>query len=174
MKQTNHIVQGLEPQKLGNEKDEENKVRCLTLNFLSYKMLIPNVLVAEVTEPVKVNPQLGAPEWFGGMIKWREQNVPVVILEKVMNTNASKPRGFRRILIVNAPNNKYCSPFIALGCQSLPSVTLIEKEHVAITDIDSKVAVYIKLDGELYIIPRIEILEKIVSNVMKNLEIRNT
>ncbi|MCK5696966.1 MAG: chemotaxis protein CheW [Gammaproteobacteria bacterium] len=174
MNQTNHIVQGMEAKQLDNEKDKENKVRCLTLSFLSYKMLIPNVSVAEVARPIKVNPQLGAPDWFGGMINWREQNVPVVILEKVMNTSASKPRSFRRILIVNAPNNKYCSPFIALGCQSIPSVTVIEKEHIAMSNIDSKVAVYVKLEGELYMIPRIEILEKIVSNVMKNLEIRNT
>lgn len=173
MKQNNNIIHGIEPKKLSDSADEEYKVRCLTLSFLSYKMLLPNLSVAEVTLPVKINPQLGAPDWFGGMIRWREQDVPIVILEKIMNVNASKPISFRRMLIINAPNNSYCSPFIALGCQSIPSVSVVEEDRVAISDIKSKIGVYIKFDGETYIIPRINVLENIVSNVMRNLAIRD-
>ena len=173
MNQNDHIIHGIEAKKTGGTGEQENKVRCLTMSFLSYKMLIPSVSVAEVAESGKIEPQLGAPEWFGGTMQWRGQEVPVVVLEKVMNTNASKPGQYRRMLILNAPGNKGCAPFIALGCQSIPSVALIEEENVAVTDVDSQIAVYIKLAGETYIIPKVESFEKIVSNVMKNLAIRN-
>ncbi|MCU7801039.1 MAG: chemotaxis protein CheW [gamma proteobacterium symbiont of Lucinoma myriamae] len=166
MKHNSNVIHGVEAKKSGSSIVQENKVRCLTLNFFSYKMLLPNASVAEVTALKSIEPKLGAPEWFGGLMNWRDQAVPVVIFEKVMNSDASKPQSYRRVLILNAPNNKGCSPFIALGCQSIPSLTLIEEERVAATEIQSEKATHIKLDGENYIIPNISLLETMVSEVM--------
>ncbi len=166
MDQNSIIIRGIEAKKSRNVASQDDRVRCLTLNFLSYKMLIPNASVAEVTEPGNIQPLLGAPEWFGGMLKWREQDIPVVIFEKVMNINASKPQKYRRVLILNAPNNKGCSPFIALGCQSIPSLNLIDEARVAPSDKNNEYVSYIKLDGEDYIIPKISFLEDKVSEVM--------
>lgn len=166
MAQNSNIIHGVEAKKSRNIASQDDRVRCLTLNFFSYKMLIPNASVAEVTELSDIQPVLGAPEWFGGMMKWREQDVPVVIFEKIMNIKASKPQKYRRILILNTPNNKGCSPFIALGCQSIPSLTLIEESRVAATGKESEQATHIKLDGEDYIIPAISYLEDQVSEVM--------
>jgi len=166
MKHKNNIIHGIEAKKSRSVTGQDDRVRCLTLNFFSYKMLIPNASVAEVTELSNIQPLLGAPEWFGGMMTWREQDVPVVIFEKVMNIAASKPQKYRRVLILNTPNNKGCSPFIALGCQSIPSLTMIEEAHVTISDKKSEQATHIKLDGEDYIIPKISYLEDRVSEVM--------
>ena len=166
MNQKTNIIQGAEAEKSRNISSQDDRVRCLTLNFFSYKMLIPNASVAEVTELSNIQPLLGAPEWFGGMMKWREQDVPVVVFEKVMNIKASKPQNYRRVLILNTPNNKGCSPFIALGCQSIPSLTMIEEARVAFMEKKSEQATHIKLDGEDYIIPKISFLEAQVSEVM--------
>ena len=167
MNQKSNIIHGVEAVKSRNIASQDDRVRCLTLNFFSYKMLIPNAAVAEVTELSNIQPMLGAPEWFGGLMKWREQDVPVVIFEKVMNIEASKPQKYRRALILNTPNNKGCSPFIALGCQSIPSLTSIEEAHVTLSDKKSEQATHIKLDGEEYIIPNISFLEDRVSEVME-------
>lgn len=86
-----------------------------------------------------------------------------------MNSDASKPQSYRRVLILNTPNNKGCSPFIALGCQSIPSLTLIEEDRIAARDKKSEEAAHIKLDGENYIIPNISLLEAMVSKVMAEL-----
>lgn len=169
MKHNSNVIHGVEAKKSGSSTVQENKVRCLTLNFFSYKMLLPNASVAEVIELKSIEPKLGAPEWFGGLMNWRDQAVPVIIFERVMNSDASKPQSYRRVLILNTPNNKGCSPFIALGCQSIPSLTLIEEERLAATDIQSEQATHIKLDGENYIIPNISLLETMVSKVMAEL-----
>lgn len=166
MKRKNNIIHGIEAKKSRNVAGQDDRVRCLTLNFFSYKMLIPSASVAEVTELSNIQPLLGAPEWFGGMMTWREQDVPVVIFEKVMNIDASKPQKYRRVLILNTPNNRGCSPFIALGCQSIPSLTMIEEARVVVSDKKSEQAAHIKLDGEDYIIPKISFLEDRVSEVM--------
>ncbi len=166
MDHSSNIIRGVEAKKTRNIASQDDRVRCLTLNFLSYKMLIPNASVAEVTEPGNIQPLLGAPEWFGGMIRWREQDVPVVIFEKIMNINASKPQKYRRVLILNSPNNKGCSPFIALGCQSIPSLNLIDETRVTTSDKKNELVAYVKLDGENYIIPKISFLEDRVSEVM--------
>jgi len=94
MKHKNNIIHGIEAKKSRSVTGQDDRVRCLTLNFFSYKMLIPNASVAEVTELSNIQPLLGAPEWFGGMMTWREQDVPVVIFEKVMNIAASKPQKY--------------------------------------------------------------------------------
>ena len=166
MNQKSNVIHGVEAVKSKNISSQDDRVRCLTLNFFSYKMLIPNASVAEVTEVNNIQPMLGAPEWFGGMMKWREQDVPVVIFEKVMNVDASKPQNYRRVLILNTPNNKGCSPFIALGCQSIPSLTMIDEARVNITDKKSEQATYITLDGEDFLIPKISFLEDKVTEVM--------
>lgn len=167
MNQKSNIIHGIEAKISKSVTDLDDRVRCLTLNFFSYKMLIPNACVAEVIEPTNIEPLLGAPEWFGGMLKWREQDVPVVVFEKVMNIAASKPQKYRRVLILNTPNNKGCSPFIALGCQSIPSLNIIDESRVTIADKKSEQATHIKLDGENYIIPKISFLENKVSEVME-------
>lgn len=166
MNQDINVIQGAEARKAGSVVGQEKKVRCLTLNFFSYKMLIPNASVAEVTDISKIEPRLGAPEWFGGMMKWREQEIPVLVFEKVMNIDASKPQKYRRVIILNTPNNKGCAPFLALGCQSIPSLTMVEESRLGISERKSEQAVHIKLDGEEYIIPDVSLLEERVSQVM--------
>jgi chemosensory pili system protein ChpC len=166
MNQDINVIQGAEARKAGSVVGQEKKVRCLTLNFFSYKMLIPNASVAEVTDISKIEPRLGAPEWFGGMMKWREQEIPVLVFEKVMNIDASKPQKYRRVIILNTPNNKGCAPFLALGCQSIPSLTMVEESRLGLSERKSEQAVHIKLDGEEYIIPDVSLLEERVSQVM--------
>ncbi|WP_198263660.1 chemotaxis protein CheW [sulfur-oxidizing endosymbiont of Gigantopelta aegis] len=166
MNQNSNIIHGIEAHKTRHVTGQDDRVRCLTLNFFSYKMLIPNACVAEVTEVSSIEPKLGAPEWFGGIMKWREQDVPVVIFEKIMNSEASKPQQYRRLLILNAPDNKGGTPFIALGCQSIPSLTIIDESRVAPSEEKSEQVTHIMLDGEEYIIPTVSYLEKMVSEVM--------
>ena len=166
MNQKANVIQGVESSKAGSVAGQESRVRCLTLNFFSYKMLIPNASVAEVTDIAKIEPRLGAPEWFGGTMKWREQEIPVLVFEKIMNIDASRPQQYRRVIILNAPNNKACAPFIALGCQSIPSLTMVDESRLGISEKTSEQAVHIKLDGEEYIIPNVSLLEEKVSQVM--------
>ena len=82
MNQKSNIIHGIEAKTSRSVTDQDDRVRCLTLNFFSYKMLIPNACVAEVIELSNIEPMLGAPEWFGGIMKWREQDVPVIVFEK--------------------------------------------------------------------------------------------
>ena len=166
MYQNTNVIHGVEAKKAGSVAGQENRVRCLTLNFFSYKMLLPNAAVAEVTGITKIEPRLGAPEWFGGMMTWREQLIPVLVFEKVMNIEASKPQQYRRVIILNAPNNQGCAPFIALGCQSIPSLTLVDESRVSLSERKSSAVTHIQLDGDEYIIPIVSVLEEKVNQVM--------
>ena len=166
MNQNTNIIQGVEAHKSGGNINLDTQIRCLTLNFFSYKMILPNAVVAEVTEMGKIEPRLGAPDWFAGTMLWREQETPVLVFEKIMNPDASKPQNYRRVIILNAPENKGCAPFIALGCQSIPSLSMVDESRVSPSELKDEQVVHIKLDGEQYIIPRIDYLEQQVSIVM--------
>ncbi len=166
MNQNINIIEGVEAHKMGANTGLDTQVRCLTLNFFSYKMILPNAVVAEVTEMGKIEPRLGAPDWFAGIMSWREQEIPVLVFEKIMHSEASRPQNYRRVIILNTPNNKGCAPFIALGCQSIPSLSLVDEGRLAPAEQKEPQVVSIKLDGEQYIIPRIDFLEQKVSSVM--------
>jgi len=166
MSQNSPVIQGVEAHKSGGYINLDTQIRCLTLNFFSYKMILPNALVAEVTETGDIEPRPGAPEWLAGTMMWREQQIPVLIFEKIMNPQALKPHSYRRVIILNAPDNKGCAPFIALGCQSIPSLSVVDESQVAPSELKDEAVVHIKLNGEQYVIPRVDYLQQQVSSVM--------
>jgi len=166
MNQQSTIIQGIEAYKPGNLNDQKKRVRCLKFDFFSYRMLVPSVAVAEVTEVGNIEPKKGAPDWFGGMMRWRELFVPVIIFEKIMNESASIPQRYRKMVICNAPNNIGGVPFIALGCQSIPSLIMVDESQLAISERQNELLTPILLDGKEYVIPDVSIFEKRVNQAL--------
>ena len=166
MNQQATIIQGAEATKPGNISDEEKRIRCLSFDFFSYHMLVPSVVVAEVTEVGKIEPKKGAPDWFAGMMRWRELFVPVIIFEKIMNEAAATPSSYRKMVIFNAPENIGGVPFIAVGCQSIPSLNIVDESRLAVSERHNELLTSILLDGEEYVIPDISVFEKRVTQAL--------
>ncbi len=160
------IIQGAEANKQGSFGDETKAVRCLTFDFFSYHMLVPNVVVAEVTDVVKIESKKEAPEWFAGMMRWRELFVPVIIFEKLMNKEAGIPKNYKKMVVFNAPKNIGGVPFVALGCQSIPSLTVVDESRLAVSERRNAMLTPVLLDGIEYVIPDISVFEKRVTQAL--------
>lgn len=148
--------------KLDNTSSSQlhDKIRCLTLKFYSYQVLVPNAAIAEVTDFTKVEPKEGAPDWFAGMMRWRDLFIPILVLEKLMNPNASIPSAYKRLLVFNAPGSIRGVPFIGVGCQSIPGMSMVDITRVTPSNRDYAHATPIKLDGQEYIIPDLRYFEE--------------
>jgi chemotaxis signal transduction protein len=166
MNQQATIIQGAEANQPGNIADKEKRVRCLAFDFFSYRMLVPSVAIAEVTDVKNIESKKGAPNWFAGMMRWREVFVPVIIFEKIMNETASIPKSYKKMIIFNAPNNIGGMHFIAVGCQSIPSLIVVDESRLAVSEKHHELLTCILLDGEEYVIPNISVFEKRVTQAL--------
>ena len=54
------------------------KVRSLWVPLREMNLLLPNVAVAEISSYRAPVPVDGMPDWFLGMVRWRDQDIPVI------------------------------------------------------------------------------------------------
>ena len=80
----------------------QGKVRSLWVPLREMNLLLPNVAVAEIGSYRVPETQADMPEWFLGMVKWREQRIPVISLEAVCGLSVPSNPVFSRLMIVNS------------------------------------------------------------------------
>jgi len=56
----------------------QDKIRSLWVPLREMNLLLPNVAVAEISSYRAPEAQADMPEWFLGMVRWREQSIPVI------------------------------------------------------------------------------------------------
>ena len=80
----------------------QDKVRSLWVPLRGMNLLLPNVAVAEISSyrVPRVVPDM--PEWFAGMVKWREHEIPVVSLELLCGMGVKSNPVFSRLMILNS------------------------------------------------------------------------
>lgn len=86
----------------GSMEGAQDKVRSLWVPLREMNLLLPNVAVAEIGSYRAPQAQADMPEWFLGMVKWREQSIPVISLEAVCGLNVPSNPVFSRLMIVNS------------------------------------------------------------------------
>jgi chemosensory pili system protein ChpC len=93
--------------KLDHANNKQDKVRSLWVPLRQMNLLIPNVAVAEISSYRAPEPCEGMPEWFLGMVQWREGVIPVISLEAVCGLTVPSNPVFSRLMIVNSvkPNS---------------------------------------------------------------------
>jgi len=79
-----------------------DKVRSLWVPLREMNLLLPNVAVAEIGSYRAPEARADMPEWFLGMVKWREKTIPVISLEAVCGLNVPSNPVFSRLMIVNS------------------------------------------------------------------------
>lgn len=80
----------------------QDKVRSLWVPLREMNLLLPNIAVAEIGSYRVPEAQADMPEWFLGMVKWREQRIPVISLEAVCGLSVPSNPVFSRLMIVNS------------------------------------------------------------------------
>lgn len=106
-------------------------VRSLLIPISEGQLLIPGAIVAEVTNYKKPEPLTGTfPQWFLGMVLWRNQHVPVVSIEEFLTVGATSPiqKSTRLIILYGLEASQYM-PFYAFIAADIPR-TLAVKDAI--------------------------------------------
>ena len=102
--------------------ETQDKVRSLWVPLRQMNLLLPNVAVAEISSYRAPNHREGMPEWFLGMVPWREQEIPVISLESVCGLTVPSNPVFSRLMIVNSVNPESPLKHFAIVTAGLPGL----------------------------------------------------
>jgi chemosensory pili system protein ChpC len=100
----------------------QDKVRSLWVPLREINLLIPNMAVAEISSYRVPKPQPGMPEWFLGLIRWNDTDIPVISLESVCGLGVSTNPVFSRLMIVNSVRPGSCIEHYAIVTAGLPGL----------------------------------------------------
>lgn len=154
---------------LTEEELQELGVRCLTLSLNGMSLLLPNTMVAEVSEVLPVNVAANTPEWLSGFVSWRGRTVPAVSFEKLLGQDTAVRHGDNRMVVLNTLNGNPGIPFIAMEIQGLPHLSLLKHGMLEHAENEQRkepvVLATVRVDGEVAIVPNVDVIERMLQNL---------
>jgi chemosensory pili system protein ChpC len=134
-------------------------IASLLLPLGGRQLLVPNASVVEVVEG-ELAPVEGKPEWFVGLLTWRDAQIPVLSFE-AMN-GQPLPRERRRVAIISGISNQSELPYYGLLVQAPPRparVKIAELEDLENAPVGPVEFLQVRYSGELACIPDLDAVE---------------
>jgi len=100
----------------------QDKVRSLWVPLREMNLLLPNVAVAEIGSYRVPVAKPDMPDWFLGMVKWRDQEIAVISLEAVCGLSVPSNPVFSRLMIVNSVRPDSRVRYYAIITAGLPGL----------------------------------------------------
>lgn len=154
---------------LSEEEMADISVRCLTMGLHGMALILPNTLVAEVTDTTSVTPAANTPDWLEGFVTWRGRNVPLVSYEKMLGRDTLGRHDESRMVVLNTLNSNPRVPFIALEIIGLPHLSLLKGEMVDYDNNEQEgepvILTHLRVEGESAIVPNIDTIERMLENL---------
>lgn len=153
----------------GEDTLEELRVRTLAMSLYGFTILLPNTLVAEVTEVASVETAANTPDWLSGFVNWRGRNVPLVSYERLLGQDTIERHDGSRMVVLNTLNGNPQLPFIAMEIQGLPHMSLLSHDMVEYEDNDKAgepvVLSSLRVEGDSVLVPNIDVIERMLENL---------
>tara|TARA_R110000822_G_scaffold33952_10_gene96506 strand:- start:1463 stop:1936 length:474 start_codon:yes stop_codon:yes gene_type:complete len=125
-------------------------------------LLLPNVAVAELVSFRITRDKPGAPNWFLGWTRWRDQQVPLVDPYRLLGQAADSSGRQPRTLIMNAIGEREGVHFIGMRVWSIPrSRKVLRGEITEAGEPRAYISQSVQLadEPELLMIPDLEAIE---------------
>jgi chemosensory pili system protein ChpC len=157
-------MSGTDTREAGQMDGNQDKVRSLWIPLREMNLLLPNVAVAEIGSYRAPEAQADMPEWFLGMVRWREQRIAVISLEAVCGLNVPSNPVFSRLMVVNSVSQDSPIEHYAIVTAGLPGLIqfgnetadeVVEYEH------DSMKCI-VRIGHEEAVIPDLEYLQNLL------------
>ena len=142
----------------------QDKIRSLWVPLREMNLLLPNVAVAEIGSYRAPEAQADMPEWFLGMVKWREQSIPVISLEAVCGLSVPSNPVFSRLMVVNSVSPDSPVEHYAIVTAGLPGLIQFGDEtadEVAEHEHDGLKCI-VRIGNEEAVIPDLEYLQNLL------------
>lgn len=151
-------------------EDAVTEVRSVLIPLAENRLLLPNVVVAEVMDYQKPEARDNTPEWFIGDLSWRGTRVPVVSIEALMNGSVVTPGRRGRTIVTNTLNGEKSLPYIAIFSHAMPSLVRVTADNIQPYTLEVDLGVLIKqavrINGSPALVPNLDELERQVLHII--------
>ncbi len=153
-------------------------VRSLWVPLEGVNLLLPNVAIAEVINYQPLDIIQSGPDWLLGSLRWREQSLPIVSMERLCGF--SLPQGGRgaRISVLNSVRAGDDLAFYAMVTAGIPRLFSADEEALGPSmmptgNFPETVADCVQIGSEQALVPNLEIVQTLVSEVWKGLDLQS-
>ena len=151
-----------------NMDDTQDKVRSLWVPLRQMNLLLPNVAVAEISSYRAPTLCEGMPEWFLGMVPWRERDIPVISLEAVCGLTVPSNPVFSRLMIVNSVNPDSTLKHFAIVTAGLPGLIQFGNDMAdeVVDDAYDGLKCIVRIGSEEAVIPDLPYLQDLLETCL--------
>lgn len=148
---------------------EDLSVRCLVVPLKGLLLLLPNTLVAEVTDYTEPSSLPNAPEWLRGMMAWRGRSIPVMDILSVAGRGKDSQKA-KRAVVLNTLNGNAELPFIAISAHGIPRLVEVNGDMIQpVKEEDGAavngVACRVLLADHQVVIPDVDAIERMLGRL---------
>ncbi len=130
--------------------ETSDTLRSLVIPLQGDALLVPSAVVAEVFSYNPPEPVEGGEDWYLGVTRWREHDIPVVSMEVALDMVAPEYHGTRaRVIVMYTLGGHAEMPFYGIVAQEIPQVFRAGRDNVRALDEDS--------EGQPFISSRVEL-----------------
>ncbi len=147
-------------------------VRSLWVPLEELNLLVPNVAIAEVINYQPLDLIQDGPDWLLGRLRWRDQELPVISMERLCGF--SLPQGERgsRISVLNSVKAHTQISFFAMVTAGIPRLFNADADALgdsilANRNFPDTVADGVQIGSETAVIPNLEIIQTMVEENWK-------
>ncbi len=146
----------------------EKEIRCVLIPQSESWTLLPNAAVAEVISVIPYKKKEEGPPWLLGTIEWREQTVPLILFEGLLEIPLNRIPERAKIVVLNTVNGNTNLPYIAIVSQAIPRLAKISVGNLKkVPAAPKRVAIldWVQVNNYITFIPDLDYLERSVYKV---------
>lgn len=144
------------------------EIRCIVAPLTFGRVLVPNIVVAELMDFTMPEPLRRAPNWILGELVWNGWQVPVISFEHLISDSAANTVTAKaRILIIKTLGESIQVNYIGLIIQGLPRLKKITADNLLenlADELPEGVFSEVSVDELEAIIPEISSLTRLVED----------
>ena len=142
-------------------------VRSLWLPLENTNLLVPNVAIAEVLNYRAPDPVQDGPDWLLGRLYWRDQDLPVISIERLCGYSLPQSERGSRIAIINSVSAESSLRFFAMVTAGIPRLFNADADDLgesiaAARTLPETVADCVQIGSEDALIPNIAVIQALV------------
>jgi len=142
-------------------------VRSLWVPLEEANLLVPNVAIAEVINYQPLDLIHDGPDWLLGCLRWREQELPVISVERLFGFNLPQGERGSRISVFNSVLPDSVLPFYAVVTADIPRLFSADEDALGGSmlgdrELPDAVADCVRIGNEEALVPDLESIQVLV------------
>jgi len=151
------------------ESPQVPELASLLIPLQGSLLLVPNVSVAEIVPPGRIDPVADSPDWYLGDYQWRDLSIPLLSFESLQAGVQPRQSGRARVAIFNTTGVTDQINFFALMTQGLPRLARVTPDELQVRDGERRPYEQMRVNwaGEAAVIPDLPVLEQVLLEYLK-------